>query len=84
MQTLHIAAGMINAATAAASLALVATAADRDRPRSVALIGMMGAIGSTLYILIDRRISRVETATARVIEVEEDVLHAVRDRAYVN
>lgn len=95
MPTLHIIIGALAVAITSASITLLATSADQDFARSAAMIGMMIAVGSALYILIDRhmtrveslidrRLARVESATARVIQVEQDVLLAIRDRARLN
>lgn len=84
MPTLHMILGALAVAVTSASVCLLATNADHNLIRSCAMVGMMYAVGSALYVLIDRRMSRVETATARVIKVEQDVLLAVRDRARLN
>ena len=80
MSTLHIIIGAIAVAIASASTVLLATSAPHDLARSLALVGAYVSVALGHYLMVDRRMNRVEIATARVVQVEQDVLVAVRDR----
>lgn len=73
----HTIAGAAAVAVASISTTLLTTKADHDLVRSYALIGIMVSISTGLYLLIDRRMSRVERATARVVSVDHDILAAI-------
>ncbi|WP_242908710.1 hypothetical protein [Actinomadura terrae] len=67
---------------------LLVVAAEHDLARSLAIIGIMVGLLGSFYELLDRRLIRMEHATARIVAVERDVLHAVqhdaRDRSRLN
>lgn len=86
MPTLHITIGALAIATASASTVLLATSADHDLLRSAAMIGAFFSVAAGHYLMVDRRMSRVEILTARGVKVEQDVLLAVSrdDRARLN
>lgn len=77
--TLHVVLGAIAVALATASIVVVATTTDHDF-ESAAMIGMMLAVGSALYILIDRRMSRVEHGMHRVVSVDHDILTTLQQQ----
>lgn len=84
MPTLHNTLGALAVASASASTVLLATSADHDLLRSSAMIGAFFSVAVGHYLMVDRRMSRMERLTARGIKVERDFLTAVRDRARFN
>lgn len=77
MPTPHIVLGATAVAVASISITLLTTKAEDDLTRSYALFGLMLSIATALYLLIDRRMSRVERATARVVNIDHDILTAI-------
>lgn len=100
--TVQLIIGVTVAATLAISSTLLAACADHDLARAVATIGFMvgTVIGVSVAILdlierhlshiermVDRRLSRMEAATARVAATERDVLTVLQqhiDVRYLN
>lgn len=84
MPTLHITLGALAVAAASGSTVLLATSAEHDLLRSAAMLGGVFSVAVGHYLMVDRRMSRVERLTARGIKIERDFLTAVRDRARLN
>ena len=81
MPTLNNVLGALAIAVISVSGTLLATNADHDLIRSAAMIGCVLGIAVGQY-LVDRRMTRVERLTARGVQVEQDVLVAMRDREH--
>jgi len=80
--TLNNVLGALAIAVISVSGTLLATNADHDLIRSAAMIGCVLGIAVGQYLMVDRRMTRVERLTARGVQVEQDVLVAMRDREH--
>lgn len=92
---IHLTIGATVVAVLALSSTLLITSYDHDLARAASIIGFtVGTVVGVAVPIYDllaqrldhfgQRLTRVETATSRAVEVEQDVLIAVREQARLN
>lgn len=67
-------------AVTSSSATLLIARPDNDLIRSTSTIGLVCSAIAATYLLVDRRLSRMETMTARMVRTERDVLTAIREQ----
>lgn len=69
-------------AVAASGFTMLAVRPDHDRTRSAGIVAVLaGAVGAATvihYVLVDRRLRRVEDLGYRIVRYERDVLNALQ------